>query len=161
MPENSPESVLTILPAIPQQLERDRAPRSPAAILQKVWYSIAKPFIISREGERMPDGNPTQSQQHAGHSSHEFKFPPWVAQAAQFAVLLFSLAAAFTTLRGDVNNLSTDVSEIRNSLPNREVLTMQITALEKRVIELEEGSKVRVMLDQRLREDLIKAGVLK
>ena len=105
----------------------------------------------------MPDG--TQAQSTSSH--HEWKLPQWIGQVAQLGVLLVAFAVAFATLRGDVNNLSGDLTEIRNSLPNREVLTMQITALEKRVIELEEGSKVRVMLDQRLREDLIKAGVLK
>lgn len=110
----------------------------------------------------MPDGssNDTKSPVHHG-------FPSWLTQLCYFGGLIIALAAFsfnqssdLRSVREETMRISSDVNAIRQSLPNREVYDMKMKDMEARMTKLQNDLDLKILMDQKLRESLIKRGVI-
>lgn len=112
-------------------------------------------------GQNRGSGSATTALSHIG-------FPPWLQNLIGVGAIIVAITFFASDMKSDqrstreeVARLATDLTAIRASLPNREVYEMRLDDHEKRLAALEQSTNVRNMMDQKLREDLIKGGVLK
>lgn len=105
-----------------------------------------------------------------------FSFPPWLQQLLSLVVLLASLiwfaadikseqrstreelTRVADSTKNELNRLAGDMQAIKTSLPNKELFDNRLSQVERQLEALESKIDVNAMMDQKLREDLLKRG---
>lgn len=115
----------------------------------------------------MPESDVKSSESSLGQREHHHGWPPWLQQLGYFGGLMAAIILSYTNIKSDVRSsreeqvrMVADLNAIRQSLPNKEVYDLRLDELDTRLDDAEQKITVEQMMTQKLREDLLKKGVI-